>query len=267
MSVRDLLRASGRVDLARIDTGSTPGTDKAAAKKQLPKDAGALEAWQERLTAENARSILLVLQGMDTSGKDGTITHVVGAINPQGAQIADFKQPTREELSHDFLWRITKQLPAAGKIGVFNRSHYEDVLVVRVHNLVDESVWSARYAEINEFEADLAHHGTTIVKVFLHISKKEQAERLIARLDDPTKRWKFDEQDLVERGSWNDYREAYEDAIEKCPGWFVVPADHKWYRNWAVARILIETLEEMRPEFPQPDLDIKGLKKRIAETA
>jgi PPK2 family polyphosphate:nucleotide phosphotransferase len=266
VSVRELLRVAGRPNLAAIDPASTPGTKKSSAKKQLPEDASVLESWQERLTAEKERAVLLILQGMDTSGKDGTIKHVVGAIDPQGAHVVAFKQPTEEELQHDFLWRIRNALPQAGQIGVFNRSHYEDVLVVRVHKLVDETVWRARYGAINGFESELANTGTTVVKVFLHISKKEQAERLLARLDDPHKRWKFDAQDLAERALWDDYREAYEDAMENCPGWYVVPADHKWYRNWAITRILIETLEEIRPEYPEPDLDIEALKQRIANT-
>jgi len=269
-SVRDLLRVSGAVDLAAIDPAATPGTTKSSAQKELPKDEAILEAWQERLTAEKKRSVLLVLQGMDTSGKDGTIKHVVGAIDPQGAEIATFKKPTTEELAHDFLWRIRQKLPSPGKIGVFNRSHYEDVLIVRVHNLVAEDVWRARYEQIDAFEEEITNGGTTLLKVFLHISKQEQARRLTARLDDPTKRWKFEEGDLAERAHWDEYRVAYEDALRECSRadapWYVVPADRKWYRNWAIARMLIETLEEMRPEYPQPDLDIAGLKAQIEAT-
>ena len=260
-SVRELLRVDGAVDLAAIDPSATPGTKKSSALKELPIDEALLESWQERLTAEKKRSVLLVLQGMDTSGKDGTVKHVVGAIDPQGCRFVSFKQPTDEEKSHDFLWRIRNALPRPGEVGVFNRSHYEDVLVVRVHGLVPEAVWRARYDQINEFEASLAD--TALVKVFLHISRDEQARRLIARLDDPTKRWKFNDQDLVERGYWNDYMAAYDDAISNCPGWYVVPANHKWYRNWAIARLLIETIEEMGPQYPLPDLDIASLKKRV----
>jgi PPK2 family polyphosphate:nucleotide phosphotransferase len=261
--VRELLRVSGHVDLASLDPASTPGTKKATAKRDLGPDEALLEQWQEKLTAEKKRSVLLVLQGMDTSGKDGTVKHVVGAIDPQGCRLVSFKQPTDEELARDFLWRVRNALPRPGEIGVFNRSHYEDVLVARVHGLVPPDVWHARYDEINAFEEEIASSGTTIVKVFLHISRDEQARRLIARLDDPTKRWKFNAQDLAERARWDEYTAAYEDVLRLCPGWYVVPADHKWYRNWAIARLLIETLEELRPGYPDPALDIEALKEQI----
>ncbi len=211
---------------------------------------------------------MLVLQGMDTSGKGGTIGHVVSSMNPAGVDVAAFKNPTDEELAHDFLWRIERRLPDPGEIVVFDRSHYEDVLVVRVHELVDESTWRARYDRINAFERRVIGAGTTIVKCFLHISYDEQRERLLARLDDPTKHWKFRERDIEERALWQDYMAAYDDAIAHCSTdeapWFVIPADHKWYRNWAVGTILVETLERMDPRYPPADLDVPALKARLA---
>jgi PPK2 family polyphosphate:nucleotide phosphotransferase len=253
--------------LSSIDPGATPGMSKAKASKEIEKDRKLVADLQERLYAENERSLLLVLQGMDTSGKDGTITHVIGSMNPQGSRITAFKAPTRTEAAHDFLWRIRKALPPPRYVGVFNRSHYEDVGVVRVHGLVPEKVWRARYGKINTFEKEVAASGTTIVKVFLHISFEEQRRRLSRRLDDGTKRWKFDQADLSEREYWDDYMAAYAEAIERCSTgvapWFVVPADAKWYRNWAVNRLLIETLEAMDPRYPQPALDIPALKARL----
>jgi len=267
-NVRDLLRfPGGTCDLSKIDSSATPGPSKSKIRAAIAPDTALLESWQERLTAEKKRSVLLVLQGMDTSGKDGTVKHVIGAVDPQGIRLTAFKEPTDEEKAHDFLWRIRNALPRPGEIGVFNRSQYEDVLVVRVHQLVEEEVWRARYDEINDFEAEVAAGGTTIVKVFLHISRNEQARRLIARLDDPTKQWKFNDHDIAERGRWDDYTRAYEDVISECSTevapWYIVPADKKWYRNWAIARLLIETLEALRPEYPHPDLDVKALKARL----
>jgi PPK2 family polyphosphate:nucleotide phosphotransferase len=214
-----------------------------------------------RLYAESRRAVLLVLQGMDTSGKDGTIRRVTTGLNPMSFQITAFKQPTAEELAHDFLWRIHKAMPTHGHIGIFNRSQYEDVLVVRVHNLVPKEVWKSRYERINEFEAMMADSGVVIVKCFLHISKDEQKKRLAARLKDPTKRWKFSRKDLEERELWNDYQRAYEDALAKCntkvAPWNIVPADRKWYRNLVVSTLLRQALEKMDPQFPpeEPGLD------------
>jgi len=258
---------SGKFILSAIDPAKTPGTTKAKAARELAKDAAILGELQERLYAEGRRSLLLVLQGTDTSGKDGTISHVIKAMNPQGCKITAFKQPTSEERKHGFLWRVRKALPPPRYIGVFNRSHYEDVGIVRVHNLVPERVWRARYAQINAFEREVTRRGTTIVKVFLHVSFEEQTRRLLARLDDPKKRWKFQPGDVEERALWDAYIAAYDDAIARCSTsvapWHVVPADHKWYRNWAVARLLIETLGEMDPQYPKPKLDIRTLKARI----
>ncbi len=216
-----------------------------------------------KLYAENRRAVLLVLQGMDTAGKDGTIRTVMTGVNPQSFQIVSFKQPSPEELDHDFLWRIHKAAPRRGEIGIFNRSHYEDVLIVRVHNLVPEKEWRSRYDRINEFEELLADGGVTIVKCFLHISKDEQRERLQARLDNPNKRWKFNKGDLSERKLWDDYQRAYEDALTKCnthhAPWHIIPADRKWYRNLVVSQILRETLEKLDPQFPAPESDLDGI--------
>jgi PPK2 family polyphosphate:nucleotide phosphotransferase len=270
-SVRERLRAptspGARFSLSAIDPGATAGMSKAKAARDVAKEAARLSELQERLYAEGKRSVLLVLQGTDTSGKDGTVAHVIRAMNPQGCRITSFKQPNAEERRHGFLWRIRRALPPPRYVGVFNRSHYEDVGIVRVHHLVPDRVWRARYAQINTFERQLARRGTTIVKVFLHISFEEQQRRLLARLDDPTKRWKFDPKDVAERDYWRSYTTAYSDAIKRCSTavapWYVVPADSKWYRNWAVARLLIETLEEMNPQYPDPKLPTKKLKSRI----
>jgi PPK2 family polyphosphate:nucleotide phosphotransferase len=271
-SVRELLRVdpgAGSTALAGIDPSSTPGVKgKSKAKAAFARDAEALADWQERLYAEERRSVLLVLQGMDASGKDGTVKHVIGAMNPQGCRITTFKAPTAEELRHHFLWRVRRALPPPRHVGIFNRSHYEDVLIVRVHGLVAKGVWGKRYDEINRFEEKVAESGTVIVKVMLHISFDEQRERLLARLDDPTKRWKFNPDDLAERARWTEYQQAYEDVLERCSTevapWYVVPADRKWYRNWAVTRLLIETLEHMAPQYPEPTLDVDPLKARLA---
>jgi PPK2 family polyphosphate:nucleotide phosphotransferase len=208
-----------------------------------------------------------VLQGMDTSGKDGTVTHVVRNFNPQGVLITAFKQPTPEEKRHGFLWRIRKRLPVAGDIGVFNRSHYEDVLIARVHDLAPLPVVERRYGLINQFEQQLRRAGTTVVKLCLHISYGEQRKRLIDRLKDPDKHWKFSEQDIDERSYWDDYMAAYSLAITRCSTpaapWYVIPANDKVYRNWAVTMILLETLNQMNPEYPHPKLNIPGLMKRL----
>jgi PPK2 family polyphosphate:nucleotide phosphotransferase len=251
-----------------IDPRSTPGVeDRAEAEAAMPTLAERLDELQERLWVEGERSLLVVLQGMDTSGKGGTIRHVFSAMHPAGVEVATFKRPTDEELAHHFLWRIERRLPAPGEVVVFDRSHYEDVLIVRVRSLVPEQVWRPRYAEIVEFERRVAACGTTIVKCMLHISYDEQRERLLARLDDPSKRWKFNEGDLDERARWNDYMAAYDDAIRECSTddapWYVIPADRKWYRNWAISTLLVETLERIDPRFPVPDLDLHALRTRL----
>jgi PPK2 family polyphosphate:nucleotide phosphotransferase len=212
---------------------------------------------QERLYAEGQQSLLIVLQAMDAGGKDGTIKRVFEGVNPQGVHVANFKQPTEKELAHDFLWRVHRQVPPTGMIGIFNRSHYEDVLIVRVNNLVPESIWRARYDHINNFERLLADSGTRILKFYLHIDKKEQKERFQARLDNPDKHWKFNLGDLPVREQWDDYMRAFEDAITQChteaAPWHIVPANHKWYRNLVICRTIVETLEAMNPQFPPPE--------------
>ncbi len=204
---------------------------------------------------------------MDTSGKGGTVRHVMTAVNPAWTDVVAFKKPTDEELAHHFLWRIERRLPGPGHLTVFDRSHYEDVLIVRVHRLVPDGAWGARYDEINDFERRLTDAGTVIVKCFLHISYDEQRERLLARLDDPTKHWKFNEADIDERGYWQDYMGAYADVLGRCSTdlapWHVVPADRKWYRNWAVTRLLLETLEAMDPRYPPSNLDTGALNARL----
>jgi PPK2 family polyphosphate:nucleotide phosphotransferase len=270
MSLRELLRARPEADdpLARHKPDSHPGArDRKKADASVVTDGERLAALQERLWAEKARSILLVLQGIDTSGKDGTIKHVIGLVNPLGCRITSFKRPTPEEEKHHFLWRIRRVLPEPGQIGVFGRSHYEDVIVPRVHGGLTEPEIDKRYAEIARFEAGLAGGSTTVVKCFLHISSEEQRARLLARLDDPDKRWKFEEGDIDERALWPRYQDAFREVLRRSnpddAPWYVVPADRKWYRNWAVGRVLLETLVEMAPEYPRPALDIPALKARL----
>jgi PPK2 family polyphosphate:nucleotide phosphotransferase len=269
--MRDLLRAQqhdGRFRMADIDASATPGMK---SRKQLKRDLKRFRSrlfnLQERLFSEQKRSVLLVLQGMDTSGKDGTITHVIGNLNPQGVSISTFKQPTPEERRHGFLWRIRKRLPAKGLVGIFNRSHYEDVLIARVHDLAKPPVIEQRYGVINRFEKELVRGGTTVVKICLHISYDEQRSRLLERLRDPDKHWKFHETDIDERAFWDDYMSAYSIAMTQCSTqwapWYVVPANDKDYRNWAISRILLETFEQMDPQYPRPKLDIPRLLKRL----
>lgn len=245
-------------DIDPDDSGEFKHKDDA--QKQLSKDLLRIRALQEALYAEHKRSLLIVLQAMDTGGKDGTIEHVCSGMNPQGVVVTPFKVPSAEEMAHDYLWRVHKVAPGKGMIGVFNRSHYEDVLVVRVHELVPKEVWGQRYEQINQFEQFLAANGTVILKFFLHISKAEQKERLLDRLNTPDKRWKFALGDLKERALWDEYQSAYEDALNKCTTavapWYVVPANRKWYRNYVVARVIRQTLEEMNPQFPQPTDDL-----------
>jgi PPK2 family polyphosphate:nucleotide phosphotransferase len=261
-------------DLAAIrpgDTSTAPGgrEDTLAATESL---SGELSTLQEQLYAEGVgggqRSLLLLLQGMDTSGKDGTVRRVVGAMNPAGVRITSFKKPTAEELQHDFLWRIDRALPSPGDIAVFNRSQYEDVLVVRVHDLVPEGEWSGRYDKINEFERRIVDGGCHLVKVMLHISKAEQKKRLGERLEDPAKHWKYNAGDLSERAFWDDYQAAYQDALARCSTpaapWYVVPADHKWYRDWVVTNLLLHALREMSPRFPPAAFDVAEQKRLLA---
>lgn len=252
------------IKLKEWDAGDT-GTfeSKKAAKAELKELRDRLRDLQEVLYAEDKHRLLIVLQAMDTGGKDGAIKKVMRGVNPQGIPVSNFKVPTTEELAHDFLWRVHKQAPARREIGIFNRSHYEDVLVVRVHNLVPESVWSRRYEQINQFEKLLADTGTTILKFYLHISKAEQKERLEARRDTPDKQWKFSLGDLAERQHWDDYMRAYEDALTRCSTdwapWYIVPANHKWYRNVVIARTIVQTLESLDMQYPDPEEGIEDV--------
>ncbi len=262
------VKPGSQIDLSQWDPNDKSAFDgnKQQGRKALCALNERLEALQELLYAEDKHKVLVVLQAMDTGGKDGTIRHVFEGVNPQGVKVASFKVPTPEELAHDYLWRIHKQTPGQGEIVIFNRSHYEDVLVVRVHNLATPEVWGRRYAHINDFERTLANEGTTILKFFLHISLDEQKERLQARLDEPDKRWKFSLGDLDERKLWPDYMQAYEDTISKTSTewapWYIVPANRKWYRNLVVATVLVEALEGLDMRYPQPE---EGLQKVVIE--
>lgn len=236
------------------DTAGAPG-DRVATEAATAEQIEELAALQDRLWGEARRSLLVVLQGIDASGKDGTIKHVFRGVNPQGVRVTSFKVPTPIEHAHDFLWRVHAAVPAAGEIGIFNRSHYEDVVVVRVHQLVPEATWRNRYEQITAFEHLLGHGGTTVVKFFLHISNEEQDRRLTERTSQPDKRWKLQPSDFLERTHWDDYQVAYEEALtrtstEHAP-WYVIPADHKWFRNWAVVEILLHHLRTMDPRYPQ----------------
>lgn len=237
--------------------------DKTAGKAAMKILNSELEQLQELLYAEGKHKVLVVLQAMDTGGKDGTIRHVFDGTNPQGVKVAGFKKPTEKELAHDYLWRVHGNTPASGEITIFNRSHYEDVLVVRVHDLVPEHRWRRRYDHINAFEELLADEGTTILKFFLHISKEEQKQRLQARLDEPTKTWKFAKGDLAERKLWNSYIAAYEEAITRTSTewapWYVIPADRKWYRNLAISTIIVDTLKSLGMRYPEPEEELAGI--------
>lgn len=260
-----LVEPGKKIKLAEWDPGDTGDFEggKKDGLKSVQELNEELQALQELLYAEGKHKVLVVLQAMDTGGKDGAIRRVFDGVNPQGVKVASFKVPTAQELAHDFLWRIHKVTPANGEVVIFNRSHYEDVLVVRVRNLAPKSVWSKRYAQINDFERMLAENGTTILKFFLHISKDEQKERLQARLDDPTKHWKFSLGDLEERKLWDDYQNAYEDAINetstKHAPWYIVPADRKWYRDLVISTILVDTLKSLKMDFPKPKDDLGGV--------
>ena len=253
--------AAARLD--RRDPGETFGLEKVAAAVTTERQLERLSDLQDRLWAEGSRAVLVVLQGIDSAGKDGVIKKVMTAFNPQGCPVSSFKEPSTEELAHDFLWRVHQRVPRKGEIGIFNRSHYEEVLIVRVHELVPKRVWSKRYAQINDFERMLTETGTTIVKFFLSIDRDEQRERFQARYDDPAKRWKFSMGDLEERKHWDAYQAAFEDALTKTSTaeapWHVIPANHKWFRDLAVATILADTLARLRPAYPQPEDFPKGL--------
>jgi PPK2 family polyphosphate:nucleotide phosphotransferase len=256
-----------------LDPASTPGFDggKRDAEKALRSLGKELADLQERMYAQaytgGSRRVLVVLQGMDTSGKGGVVDHALGQLQPSGLRVSSFKKPTEEELSHDFLWRVEKALPEPGFVGVFDRSHYEDVLVARVHELADEAEIERRYGAINDFEKRLVESGTVVIKCFLHVSLEEQGKRLRARLDEPDKQWKFHPSDVDERERWEDYRKAYTVALERChtdvAPWYVIPSDKKWYRNWAVGQLLGEALRGMQLEWPGPDYDVEEQRARL----
>ena len=256
IDLRDALRVDpgSRVRLGRRDHAQTSGWTKETAGPELDRQLARLADLQDRLWAEAKRSVLVVLQGIDAAGKDGTINKVMEAFNPQGCPVTSFKVPSADELAHDYLWRVHRAVPRKGEIGIFNRSHYEDVLVVRVHGLVPRAVWSRRYEQINAFERHLAENGTTIVKFFLAIDRDEQRERFQARFDDPTKRWKFSMGDLAERERWDDYQAAFDEALSTtstaAAPWYVIPANRKWFRNLAVATILADTIAGLKPAYP-----------------
>jgi PPK2 family polyphosphate:nucleotide phosphotransferase len=261
------------VDLSRHDAAATPGgpDGKAAGKAAMARVGEHLAVLQERLwaasTAGDRRRVLLILQGMDTSGKGGTVKHVIGLLNPYGCRITAFKAPTAEERAHPFLWRVEKALPAPGELGIFDRSHYEDVLIARVRDLAPATEIARRYEQINRFEKSLADDGVTLVKCFLHLSYEEQRRRLLSRLDKPEKHWKFAASDIDDRALWPAYQEAYEIALERCgtsyAPWYLVPADHKWYRNWAVSTLLLEHLRELDPRYPEADFDVDQCRRRL----
>ncbi|MGR4847615.1 PPK2 family polyphosphate kinase [Streptomyces sp. LARHCF252] len=276
-SLRERLRVPGGepLDLSRHDADATPGgpAGKRAGRAATARIGERLAALQERLwaasTAGDRRRVLLVLQGMDTSGKGGTVKHVIGLLNPSGCRITAFKAPTAEERAHPFLWRVEKALPFPGELGIFDRSHYEDVLIARVRGLAPATEINRRYEQINRFEKSLADAGVTLIKCFLHISYEEQRRRLLKRLDEPEKHWKFAASDIDDRALWPAYQEAYEIALERCgtsyAPWYLVPADRKWYRNWAVSTLLLEHLEELDPRYPEADFDVAEIRKRLLE--
>ncbi|MFG2731362.1 PPK2 family polyphosphate kinase [Streptomyces canus] len=277
LALRELLRVPGGepMDLAAYDTRETPAGphDKPTGLAAMTDLATPLADLQERLwaasTAGDRRRVLLVLQGMDTSGKGGTVKHVIGLFNPSGCRIHAFKAPTPKELGHPFLWRIKRALPQAGELGIFDRSHYEDVLIARVRALAPAAEIERRYDEINRFEKSLTGDGVTVIKCFLHISYDEQRDRLLKRLDRPDKHWKFHVSDIDDRALWPAYQRAYELALERCSTphapWYLVPADRKWYRNWAVSRLLLEHLSELDPRYPKADFDVEEARRRLLE--
>jgi PPK2 family polyphosphate:nucleotide phosphotransferase len=266
------VKPGSEVKLSQMDASSTADDkDKVGAQEEVMSLCGRLAELQELMYAECRRSLLIVLQAMDAGGKDGTVNHVISSMNPQGVTVQPFKVPSAEEMAHDYLWRVHKVTPAKGRVVVFNRSHYEDVLVVRVHGLVPEKVWSKRYGEINAFEKHLSDNGTHIIKFFLHIDKKEQLARFKARLEDSTKQWKIAESDYTERELWVEYQKAYEDAISKCSTeyapWYVIPANRKWFRNLAISRILVSALGSMDMQSPPPSVDIQEIRRRYHAAA
>ncbi len=273
MGIESKLRATSDIDLASVDPASSPGFkgDKDAAVKELAKGVLEIGSQQERLYAESlsggTRSVLLVLQGMDTSGKGGTVAHVLAGVDPHGVKIHSFKAPTAEEKAHDFLWRVRPQLPPPGYLGIFDRSHYEDVLIEKVRKMAPADEIEKRYGMITDFEAEVVASGTTIIKVMLHVSAEEQKARLLARLDDPTKQWKFNPGDVDERALWSQYQDAYQIAIRRTTTdtapWYVVPADHKWFSRLAVQDILLTHLRGLKADWPKPTYDVAEQRARV----
>ncbi len=262
---RFLVKPNSKLDLSKIDTSYTANLkSKDEGKELLQENIKMMRELQSKLYAQDKYSLLLVFQAMDAAGKDGTIKHVMSGVNPQGTQVYSFKQPSAQELDHGYLWRINKALPERGRIGIFNRSHYEEVLVVRVHNLikyqklpehyVNDNIWEQRFRQINDFEKYCYENGTVILKFFLHLSKEEQKKRFLSRIDDPAKNWKFSSADLKERGFWNDYQKAYEEALsatsKKHAPWFVIPADKKWFMRLVVSEIIVDAMKKLKPEYP-----------------
>jgi len=266
--IKEFIVAPGtNVKLAELDPSfKDPKLSKEDALKDIEKLKAKSDDLQFRLYSEQKRSVLIVLQAPDAGGKDGVVRHVIGSMNPQGCRVVSFKQPSSEELAHDFLWRIERQAPRRGEIVIFNRSQYEDVLVTRVHKLIPKTVWKKRYEQINDFERRLHDEGTHIIKFFLHISKDEQLRRFKKRIDDPARRWKISESDYSERDLWDSYQKAFEDAISKCSTeyapWFVIPSDHKWFRNLAVSHILATTLSNIGIELPKPSVNLEEIRKK-----
>lgn len=263
------IEPGARVRLDGFASNATDREKKRHAARETEELARRMDELQFQLYAEQKRSLLICLQALDAGGKDGVVRHVIGAMNPQGCRVVGFKQPSALEREHDFLWRIEQQTPKSGEVVIFNRSHYEDVLVVRVHELAPRKVWSKRYEQINDFEQRLVANGTHILKFFLHISKEEQLERFKQRLDDPARHWKISEADYSERKYWDRYRAAYEDALGKCSTtvapWFVIPSDHKWFRNLAISRIIVETMEGLGIQIPEPTVDLVAIRKKYHE--
>ena len=261
-------------EAVRLDDFDPGSTDKSETKKsalpKIEKLRRRMDELQFRLFADRKSSLLICLQAIDAGGKDGVVRHVIGSMNPQGSRVVGFRQPTPVELAHDFLWRIEQQLPQQGEVVIFNRTHYEDVLIVRVHNLVPKEVWSQRYEQINDFERRLIANGTHILKFFLHVSQVEELERFKQRLDDPERHWKISEADYTEREYWPAYKAAYEDALAKCgtegAPWFVIPANHKWFRDLAISRIIVETMEKLHLTLPEPSVNIAEIRKKYHDS-
>lgn len=258
------IQPGSKVKPSDFDPNDTRGAEsKQASEEELPRIVGRLAELQNRLYAEAERSVLVILQALDAGGKDGTIRHIFSGVNPQGCSVTSFKPPSKDELAHDFLWRVHRAAPAKGMIGIFNRSHYEDVLIVRVHNLVPKSVWKKRFDQINHFEELLYENKTTILKFFLLIDREEQKQRLEDRIREPSKHWKVNPDDLVERSHWDEYMEAYEDVLQRCTTeyapWYVIPANKKWYRNLVISSVVVDAMEKMDIQDPKPPFDVSKL--------